>query len=226
MNVDIGGGTWKIAICAEGRVSNLTALDVGARLICLDPCGRIVRIEEGARRFAAELGIPLELGAQLLPQSARALAVRMADCLFEAMSGGSPIAGGRTLLRLEPLSQRALLQQLTFSGGGAGYVFGREAPRFCDLGALLAQENRARAERWGPKLERASEGIRATVIGASQYATQVSGSTIYVSPLTILPLRNVPVIAPSFALEGEEIEPSAVAGEIKALLKRLDLAGA
>src|SRR3954467_7548416 len=35
MNVDIGGGTSKIAICADGRVADLTALDVGARLICL-----------------------------------------------------------------------------------------------------------------------------------------------------------------------------------------------
>jgi len=223
MNVDIGGGTSKIAIWADGRVSDLTALDVGARLICLDSEGRIVRIEEAARRFAAELGIGLEFGAQLAPESARALAVRMADCLFEAMAGGSPMAAGRTLLRLEPLSQRAPVRQLTFSGGVAEYVYGREAQSYGDLGALLAQEIRARAERWGPKLERASEGIRATVIGASQYTTQVSGSTIYVSPLTILPLRNVPVIAPSFALEGEDIEPSAVAAEIQALLKRFDL---
>ncbi len=177
MNVDIGGGTSKIAICADGRVSELTALDVGARLISLDPAGRIVRIEEAARGFATELGIDLELGAQLSPQSARALAACMADCLFEAMAGGSPMASGRSLL-------------------------------------------------WGPKVERASEGIRATVIGASQYTTQVSGSTIYVSPLTILPLRNVPVIAPPFPLDAEEIEPSAVAAEIKALLKRLDLADA
>src|SRR5262249_61656367 len=105
MNVDIGGGTWKIAICAEGRVSNLTALDVGARLICLDPSGRIVRIEEGARRFAVELGISLELGAQLLPQSARGLAVRMADCLFDAMAGGSPRARRRTLARHTPVTR-------------------------------------------------------------------------------------------------------------------------
>jgi ethanolamine utilization protein EutA len=226
MNVDIGGGTSKIAICADGRVSDLTALDVGARLISLDPAGRIVRIEEAARGFATELGIDLELGGELSPQSARALATRMADCLFEAMAGGSPMAGGRSLLRLEPLSPRALVRQLTFSGGVAEYVYGREAQSYGDLGPLLAQEIRARAERWGPKVERASEGIRATVIGAAQYTTQVSGSTIYVSPLTILPLRNVPVIAPSFPLDAEEIEPSAVAAEIKALLKRLDLADA
>ena len=226
MNVDVGGGTSKIAICADGRVSDLTALDVGARLLCLDPVGRIVRIEEAGRRFGAELGINLEVGEQLAPASARALAARMADCLFEAMAGGSPAAGGRALLRLDPLLRRPAVQQLTFSGGVSEYIYGREAQAYGDLGVLLAQEIRARVERWGPKLERASEGIRATVIGASQYTTQVSGSTIYVSPLEALPLRNVPVIAPAFALDGDEIDSATVAAEIKALLKRLDLSEA
>ena len=63
MNVDIGGGTSKIAVCADGKVIDLTAVDVGARLVCLDDAGRIVRIEEAGRRFAAELGIKLEIGA-------------------------------------------------------------------------------------------------------------------------------------------------------------------
>src|SRR5499427_6808854 len=157
MNVDIGGGTSKIAVCAEGKVSDLTALDVGARLFCLDPVGRIVRIEEAGRRFGAELGINLEVGAQLAPESARALAARMAECLFAAMAGGSPAPGGRTLLRLDPLSQRRALRQLTFSGGVAEYTYGREAQAYGDLGVLLAQEIRARVEGWGPKLERASE---------------------------------------------------------------------
>src|SRR5262249_60016231 len=48
-------------------------------------------------------------------------------------------------------------------------------------------------------------------------------STIYVSPLEALPLRNVPVIAPAFALDGDDIDSAAVAAEIKALLKHLDL---
>jgi ethanolamine utilization protein EutA (predicted chaperonin) len=64
------------------------------------------------------------------------------------------------------------------------------------------------------------------VIGASQYTTQVSGSTIYVSPLEALPLRNVPVIAPAFALDRDEIESAAVAAAIQAVLKRLDLSEA
>ena len=65
MNVDVGGGTAKIAVCADGKVAALTAVDVGARLVCLDAAGRIVRIEEAGRRFAAELGLALEPGAVL-----------------------------------------------------------------------------------------------------------------------------------------------------------------
>ena len=223
MNVDVGGGTSKIAICVDGRVTDLTALDVGARLICLDPAGRIVRVEEAGRRFGAGLGIALELGTRLQPEAARALAAAMAERLLEAMRGGSPAAGGCGLLRLDPLTAGVSIDQLSFSGGVAEYIYGRAAETYGDLGVLLAQEIRARAEAWGPKLEHANEGIRATVIGASQYTTQVSGSTIYVAPLAALPLRNVPVIAPAFALDADDIDSAAVAAAIKAVLKRLDL---
>src|SRR6266508_737631 len=223
MNVDVGGGTSKIAVCVDGRVTDVTALDVGARLICLDPAGRIERVEEAGRRFGTEHGISLDAGKQLAPEAARALAAGMAERLFEAMRGRSPAAGGSGLLRLEPLSIGAAIDQVTFSGGVAEYIYGREATTFGDLGVLLAQEIRTRVEGWGPKLERSNEGIRATVIGASQYTTQVSGSTIYVSPLDALPLRNVPVIAPGFALDAETIDSAAVAAAIQAALKRLDL---
>src|SRR5947199_9950246 len=39
MNVDIGGGTSKIAVCLDGKVADLTAVDVRARLVCLDEPG-------------------------------------------------------------------------------------------------------------------------------------------------------------------------------------------
>ena len=34
--VDVGGGTTKIAVCEAGEVVELTAIDVGARLVCFD----------------------------------------------------------------------------------------------------------------------------------------------------------------------------------------------
>jgi ethanolamine utilization protein EutA len=224
MNVDIGGGTSQIAVCAGGKVIDLTAVDVGARLVVTGADGRITRMEEAGRQFAAELGLDLDIGATLKPEDARALAARMAERLFDAMRGDSPKVGASSLLRLDPLAHRGDIDEVTICGGVSEFVYGREKRSFGDLGLLLAQEIRARIEAWGPCLEKPSEGIRATVIGASQYTTQVSGSTIYIWPLEILPLRNVPVIAPDMSINGEEIDANEVADAIKSVLKRLDLA--
>src|SRR5262249_56197625 len=90
-------------------------------------------------------------------------------------------------------------------------------------GSVGAGEIRNRVAAAGMRLEPPAQGIRATVIGASQYTTQVSGSTIFVSPLDALPLRNLPVIAPDFALDGETIASTAVAAAIQKALLHLDL---
>ena len=222
MNVDVGGGTAKIAVCRNGKVIALTAVDVGARLVCLNESGKIIRIEEAGRRFAAELGLTLQLGDELRDRLASALAACMANALFDAMRGGVPSVGDE-LLRLDPLAYRGRIDAVTFSGGVSEYIYGRESHSFGDLGGRLAEEIRNRVERWGPVLERPNEGIRATVIGASQYTTQLSGSTIYVSPLDTLPLRNVPVIAPVLPLDGEVIDSGAVAEAVRRALMQLDL---
>ena len=149
MNVDVGGGTSKIAVCADGKVIDVTALDVGARLVVLDDERRIVRLEEAGRRFGAELGLKLEPGAVLADGDARALAARMADSLFEAMRGGSPRAGGAGLLRLDPLIWRGEVSDVSFSGGVSEYIYGGEAKAFGDIGPQLAAEIRARLKDWG-----------------------------------------------------------------------------
>jgi ethanolamine utilization protein EutA len=220
LNIDVGGGTAKLAICTEGKVTDVTALDIGARLIVLDEKRRIVRLEEAGRRFGAELGFELAPGILVTEEQARALAACMAEKLFDAVRGGSPRAGGADLLRLDPLQHRGGLSDVSFSGGVAEYMYGGEAKAFGDLGLQLAAELRARLG--GLQLARPDARIRATVIGASQYTMQVSGSTIFVSPLDALPLRNVPVIAPSLPL-GDDIDRTAVADAIKGALKRLDL---
>jgi ethanolamine utilization protein EutA len=223
MNADVGGGTAKLAVCRSGEVIAITALDVGARLVCTDDNGRIVRIEEAGRRFAADLGLALKLGDTLTEAQARALAAAMADRLIEAMRGGAPRLGDTGLLRLDPLPYRGQIDEVTFSGGVAEYIFGWEKAGFGDLGVLLGEEIRKRMAEWGVRMETPAEGIRATVIGASQYTTQVSGSTIFVSPLGALPLRNLPVIAPQLGLDRETIDAGAIATQIKAALSRLDL---
>jgi len=223
MNVDIGGGTSKIAVCSGGCVVDLTAVDVGARLICFDSAGRVTRIEDAGRRFAAALGLTLNLGTRLSAADADALADLMADHLSDAMRGGSPSLNGSSLLRIAPLSYRAPIQAVTFCGGVSEYIYSRQASDFGDLGPQLAAAIRDRTERRGLIVEPANARIRATVIGASQYTTQVSGSTIYVEPIETLPLRNVPVIAPQLALDRPVIDAAEVSGGVRALLGRLDL---
>jgi ethanolamine utilization protein EutA len=183
-----------------------------------------VRLEEAGRRIGAALGLKLEPGAILAEKDARALAASMADSLFAAMRGGSPQAGGNDLLRLDPLTWRGEVSDVSFSGGVSEYIYGGEIKSYGDLGLQLAHELRERLTN-GLQLARPEARIRATVIGAAQYTIQVSGSTIFVSPLETLPLRNVPVIAPALPLDEDKIEPVAVATAIRSALKRRELDG-
>ena len=85
---------------------------------------------------------------------------------------------------------------LTFSGGVAEYIYGREGSSFGDLGPLLGQAIRQAADdgRLPAQPVNLNEGIRATVLGASQFSVQLSGNTVHVSDPSILPLRNLPVV--------------------------------
>jgi ethanolamine utilization protein EutA len=61
------------------------------------------------------------------------------------------------------------------------------------LGPYLGEEIRKEATQRGFQILEASEGIRATVIGASQYTVQLSGETIHVPEAADLPVRNLRV---------------------------------
>lgn len=223
MNLDIGGGTSKIALCHDGKVIDLTAVDIGARILAFDQQGRVCRIEAAAKRFAQELGLPLVLGSPLAPEHLQRLVGHMADRLFAVAAGGQPDAATASLLRLEPLRSGPRPAVLTFSGGVSEYIYGREESEHGDLGAMLAAAVLQRARDWGVPVARPDQGIRATVIGASQYTVQVSGSTIYVQPETLLPLRNVPVIAPHWDLSQDDLQAQGLAQAVEQSLKRLGL---
>ena len=222
-NIDIGGGTSKIAICTDGRVVDLTAIDLGARLVVVDTTGRVTRIEEAGKRFAAEAGILLEMGAFLAESSMRAMASCMAEHLLKAIGQEALSVKTDALLRLPPLTGQHAIDAISFSGGVAEFVYGYDQDGYGDLGPLLADEIRVRINGIGVELVAPIESIRATVIGASQYTIQVSGGTIFVSPDDILPIRNVPVIAPLLPLSDETLDTTMIAQETAAALRRLDL---
>ena len=223
MNVDVGGGTSKVAVCEGGEIVDLTAADIGARIICFDEAGRVSRIEEAGRRFASELGIEVSIGSLLTQGERRLIAERMADRLFEVLSGGVPSRETAGLLRLPALRAARRPDTVTFSGGVSEYIYGRETADFGDLGPLLARAIEVRLAQWGVPVEAPVEGIRATVVGASQYTIQVSGSTIFVTPLDVLPVRNVPVVRPPLPLGEEALSAGAIADAVRFALRRLDL---
>ena len=223
MNIDIGGGTSKVAVCEAGELVDMTAVDVGARIVALDAEGRVTRLEEAGRRFAAEVGLAIEIGAKPSRSDLERMVERMADRLFEAITQPKLSPETASLLRLDALRNDRAPDVVTFSGGVSEYIYNRQEEVFGDLGPLLARAIKTRVDAWGPRIARPDEGIRATVVGASQYTIQVSGSTIFVSPLEVLPLRNVPVITPDIPLEDEVLDKAAIAQGVRAALRRLDL---
>ena len=108
-----------------------------------------------------------------------------------------------------------------FSGGVAEYLHGREARGFGDLGPALAEAVRVRFAGWAP-FRFADHGIRATVVGASQFSVQVSGNTIFVDPPELLPLASVPAIRPQ--IDWDLLSAAQMEVAIRAALARMGLA--
>src|SRR5919199_15395 len=73
-NVDIGGGTSKIALCSGGHAVGLAAVDVGARLLVRDPAGRVVRLEPAGRLAGQAVGLELAEGSTVSDEQARSIA--------------------------------------------------------------------------------------------------------------------------------------------------------
>ncbi len=223
MNIDIGGGTSKIAVCEGGEVVDMTAVDVGARIVSFDADGKVVRVEEAGRRFAREAGFDLVLGGYITEEQRGAMVERMADRLFEAMTQQTLRPETAGLLRLDALKNDRKPDVVQFSGGVSEYVYGLQSKGFGDLGPRLAKAMLKRVQDWGVGLEKPDQSIRATVVGASQYTVQVSGSTIFVAPMETLPLRNLPVVVPDLPLSAEDLDQKAIADAVRQALRRLDL---
>ena len=223
LNVDIGGGTSKIAIVKDGRILDTAAINVGARLVALDSRGRAIRIEDAAQLVGEEIGIDIGLGRTLVPEEQVAFAKALADCLYNVLERRALSSLAEKLMLTPPLHYQGEIDCIGFSGGVAEYIYGRETKDYGDLGIVLGTEIRRRAmlPEFGIPLEEMQEGIRATVIGAAQYTLQVSGSTIFISHKGLLPLRNLQVM--SLGLEENDLNRESVAQAIARAFQRFDL---
>jgi ethanolamine utilization protein EutA len=213
LNVDIGGGTTKLALIDHGRVLSTAALHVGGRLIAVAD-GTVSRIEPGGRRHAAAVGLDLELGSHVDDSALDGIAARMADSILAAVRG-EPDADH--LFLTDRISAPGAVDGVMFSGGVAEYVYGAETRDFGDLGRRLGIEIAARIEagRLPAPLLPAAQRIRATVLGASEYTVQLSGITSFIpTPETTLPRRNVQVARPHYVLT-EVVDSAEIAAAIE-----------
>ncbi len=222
LNIDIGGGTTKLAVIEDGQVRATAAVHIGGRLLVVDAENRIVRLDPAGRDLARRAGYTWRVGDTVDAAALARVADWMSDALIAIVSQSSSAVQD---LYLTPPLEMDRIDGMMFSGGVAEFIYGREQRDFGDLGRLLGAALRAKIEKgalpW-PLLP-AGECIRATALGASEYSVQLSGNTLYISdPGTLLPRKNLQVLQPSYRLAGE-INPDELGRAIQNHFTSFDL---
>ena len=222
LSIDIGGGTSKFAVCNNGKVQEVSAIDIGARLLAFDKDGALVRIEEAGRKHAGWAGFNVELGQKVSQENLRKMASGMTEKLLAMLKPDSLTRDAKGLLRLSPLTYKGEIDCVMFSGGVSEFIYNRAKTSFGDLGPLIADEIHRRMGDLGLLVMEPAARIRATVIGASQYTVQVSGNTIFIAPEDSVPVRNIAVVAPEFDLS-DDLYEAGITNAVHSALRRLDL---
>lgn len=180
LHVDIGGGTSNLALFdPEGKLVDTGCLNVGGRLLKFDDRGQVTYVSPVLQGM--DMGDPQTLAANLAQILEQAAGLRPAEDRLEHF-----ITDKTVQLPKEPVL-------LSFSGGVADLI-DREEPdplRYGDLGVWLGRAIKSSRLCAGDYLL-GKETIRATVIGAGSYATELSGSTISYAAIEF-PLQNLPV---------------------------------
>jgi ethanolamine utilization protein EutA len=225
LNIDIGGGTTKLALVEKGKVVATAAVHVGGRLHVVDDSGAIVRLDPAGRHHAKRAGFSWNRGDRAAGAEMDKVADAMADALVAAIAARPMPHDIAHLYLTDPIAELGRIDGIMFSGGVAEYVYGRETRDFGDMGRRLGRAIRARIDRgdlpW--PLLTAGECIRATALGASEYSVQLSGNTSCISaPGVLLPRRNLQVLQPPYVC-GETIDPDAVAQAIRGHLVAFDV---
>jgi ethanolamine utilization protein EutA len=225
LNVDIGGGTTKLALVERGKVLATAALHVGGRLQVVDENHRVVRLDPAGRHLASKAGFRWSRGDVAEAAAMERVAEWMADAIIAALCARPIPADVQGLFLTEPLPDLGRIDGVMFSGGVAEYIYQRETRDFGDMGRLLGFALRRKVDAgalpW-PLLP-PGECIRATALGASEYSVQLSGNTIYISnPGALLPRRNLQVLQPSYSCKGP-VDPDRLARAIREHFKAFDL---
>lgn len=214
VNVDVGGGTTKFTHIHKGEIVGTAALNVGGRLVAIED-GHVVRVDEAARRAAEVAGVSLVLGQPLSTEDQRTLSATLAGAVIEYLTKDPSEFSVFTdaLLLTDPLRGLPAIDEIVLSGGVSEYI-NADIAETHDLGPTLAAELVAQATAAGRNLRPAAERMRATVVGLSQFTTQLSGDTVFVSSAQATPRLNLPVVEVGIEHLAEEVSAPEVAEAI------------
>ncbi|MGM0686431.1 MAG: ethanolamine ammonia-lyase reactivating factor EutA [Promethearchaeati archaeon] len=221
MNVDVGGGSSNIAVYSNGRVIDTAAINVGSRLVATDSEGVIIRLEDTGTQVGKHVGLHLVLFDHLNENQKLLLANALADALFDCLNGKLENPLTQELLMTDPLTITTGIDEVTFSGGVAEYIYETHDKTYQDLGIYLGHAIRKRALTLEGTFTRPTQTIRATVIGAGQCSLEVSGSSTFLSANIEYPLRNLPIVVPN--IPSDYPTQHEIAAAINDSLQRFDI---
>ncbi|MCI6513283.1 MAG: ethanolamine ammonia-lyase reactivating factor EutA [Coprococcus catus] len=220
-NLDIGGGTTNVVLFEDGETLARGCLDIGGRLICMNPQGIITKVSPAAAVMAQAAGVSVSVGDRCDELKLTAVTRQMAAALNAYLGVGTKDIDA-ILRKIKtpgssdfPVPEK--VQAVFFSGGVADLIYHESADTWAygDIGVLLGRAIReSRLFTDFQKME-PGETIRATVVGAGTYTTTISGSTITYSD-DIFPLKNIPVIKLD-----EELQKACFAGETEPVIRRI-----
>lgn len=223
LNVDIGGGTAKLAVIEAGAVTDTMAINVGARLIAWDGKSRVIRTEAAGRAVAQACGHDIAIGDTISEAQKKAIAEKLADILYEVLQRRSLSPLAADMIISGPLKNTGPIAEISFSGGVSEYIYDADTQDYGDLGPLLGAAVRRRLSSLPMSLAGSLEHIRATVIGASQYTVQLSSSTVFVSRDDLLPLLDLQVVPAYLPDDGTTLTAASVKSLILRGFARLDM---
>ena len=220
-NLDIGGGTTNVVLFEDGETLARGCLDIGGRLICMNPQGIITKVSPAAAVMAQAAGVSVSVGDRCDELKLTAVTRQMAAALNAYLGVGTKDIDA-ILRQIKTTGSRDFpvpekVQAVFFSGGVADLIYHESADTWAygDIGVLLGRAIReSRLFTDFQKME-PGETIRATVVGAGTYTTTISGSTITYSD-DIFPLKNIPVIKLD-----EELQEACFAGETEPVIRRI-----
>ncbi|CAM3791352.1 ethanolamine ammonia-lyase reactivating factor EutA [Mesobacillus zeae] len=210
INIDIGGGTSNLAFLNRGEVTDTGCLDIGGRLIKLDPLTKEItyispKIKEliELKKFSVHVGDTVTV-ERLLP-----VIQEMVHLLEESVGIRPATPFFDTIVTHRGLQNVQEAKCISFTGGVADSIYNPVTGDpfiYGDIGVLLGKAIAQSDLMKHFTVVKPEETIRATVVGAGSHTTEISGSTITYTK-DLFPLKNIPVL--KLSEEEEQLDDDA-----------------